>query len=144
MSDRFAYLSFLGLLEACDEGVMVLDLGGVCRFMSRSVGEIFGIDTSVYVGRSRSEIVRLLAGSIGGESLEDLFQTEGVDLMQEVEVEEPRFLSLRVSGRTIRTSEGPVARVVLFQDITKERAVERSKHALEARLDAVAPYDFCG
>lgn len=23
MSDRFAYLSFLGLLEACDEGVMV-------------------------------------------------------------------------------------------------------------------------
>src|SRR3974390_54787 len=53
----FLQAALLTMLEASDEGLIVLDAGGRCRMIGRRAGEMFGVDSSAYVGRPGAEVL---------------------------------------------------------------------------------------
>jgi diguanylate cyclase (GGDEF)-like protein len=57
----FLQAALLTMLDASDEGFIVLDGGGRCRMIGRRAGEMFGIEAAAYVGRPGVEVLEAFA-----------------------------------------------------------------------------------
>ena len=59
----FLQAAFLTMLDASDEGVIVLDGSGRCCMIGRRAAEMFGIDAGAYVGKPGAEVLEALANA---------------------------------------------------------------------------------
>lgn len=142
--ERFGFLALQGLLERLDDGCLVFDNDGKCRFIGKRVGDLFGIETAVYVSRSRAHIFVMLASSCDEESaLHQLQRPEFfIEKPVEVDIIRPKPRKVLVTARRIEHAGEPVGSVVVLHDVTRERAAERARLQLQSRLDEVAPIDI--
>jgi diguanylate cyclase (GGDEF)-like protein len=138
--------AFVSVLESADEGIIVFDRDGRCRMIGRRAGELFGIEPASHVGGTRSDVLRALAAAC--EDPDIFLETVGAnDLLDppkvigEVDVRRPKPRTLLWSTIPIVTNGAVNGRVGLFRDITRERAAERSRSQLQARLAELTPLD---
>ena len=168
MSGEDSDLNFLqGLLstvlEESTEGLIVLDGGGRCRMIGKRASEMFGIDSSAYVGKPGVEVLEAFADAC--EEPDAFWRAAAAPLTapatdSEVEVRRPlartvlcRAVALGRASESVPPSSSPRApyqsegdgrvtgRVVLLREITLERAAESSTRQLRARLRALMPFD---
>jgi diguanylate cyclase (GGDEF)-like protein len=164
MSSEDSDLAFLTaalstMLDASDEGFVVLDGGGRCRMIARRAGELFGIEPSAYVGKQGAEVLEAFAKAC--EDPDAFWRAAAAPLgapvtAGEVEVRNPiartvlcRAIAVpRDTARdTPRTAARDAAegrlggRIVFLRDVTHERAAETSTRQLRARLRALMPFD---
>jgi diguanylate cyclase (GGDEF)-like protein len=144
--------AFLTMLDASDEGLIVLDSSGRCRMIGRRVGEMFGIEAPAYVGKPGAEVLEALAKAC--EQPEAFWQAAAAPLgapttAAEVDVRRPLArtvlcraipMTLAVDGAPATDGWGP-GRIIFVRDVTLERAAESSTRQLRARLRALMPFD---
>jgi diguanylate cyclase (GGDEF)-like protein len=168
MSSEDSDLSFLHsllhtVLEASEDGLIVLDAAGRCRMIGRRAGEMFGVDPVGCIGKPGAEVLEAFADAC--EEPDAFWRAAAAPLgapapYAEVSVRRP--LARTVLCRAVplaRTSDsmppassqrgalanegegrGP-GRVVLVREVTAERAAESSTRQLRARLRALMPFD---
>ena len=164
MSSEDSDLTFLTaalstMLDASDEGFIVLDGGGRCRMIARRAGEMFGIEPSAYVGKQGAEVLEAFAKAC--DDPDAFWRAAAAPLGAPVsagEVEVRRPMARTVLCRAIavprdtardtpRTAARDAAegrlggRIVFLRDVTHERAAETSTRQLRARLRALMPFD---
>ncbi|MDP9000624.1 MAG: diguanylate cyclase [Myxococcota bacterium] len=139
------------MLEASDEGFIVLDGGGLCRMIGRRAGEMFGIDAGAHVGKHGVEVLDEFARACAEP--EAFWQAAVAPpgspaTVAEVDVRRP--IARTVLCRTIalpRGADGAAidtlapGRIIFVRDVTLERAAESSTRQLRARLRALTPFD---
>jgi diguanylate cyclase (GGDEF)-like protein len=149
------------MLEASDEGFIVLDGGGRCRMIGGRAGEMFGIDPAVYVGKQGAEVLEAFAKAC--DEPNTFWRAAAAPLgapaaATEVDVRRPlaRTVLCRAIAMTRDPSRDPsrepsaprdppegrwLGRIVFVRDVTLERAAESSTRQLRARLRALMPFD---
>jgi diguanylate cyclase (GGDEF)-like protein len=150
MSSDDSDLSFLQavlltILDASDEGLIMIDGNGRCRMIGRRAGEMFGIEAPAYVGRPSAEVLEVFAKAC--EEPEVFWRAaappQGAPpTAAEVDVRRP--LARTVLCRAIsmsRAADADPARIIFVRDVTLERAAESSTRQLRARLRALMPFD---
>ncbi len=143
--------ALLTMLDACDEGLIVLDAAGRCRMIGRRAGEMFGVDPSAYVGRPGVEVLEAFARAC--DDPDAFWRAAAAPLgapPAEAEVDVRRPLARTVLCRAVamgretlprdRDAKGG-GRVIFLRDVTLERAAESSTRQLRARLRALMPFD---
>lgn len=157
------------MLDASDEGFIVLDGGGRCRMIGRRAGELFGVDASAYVGKPGAEVLDAFARACAEP---DAFWRAATALpgspttAAEVDVARPlarrvlcraitlphasdgaRFTRWHDDGETPEERNGMAieasgpGRIIFVRDVTLERAAESLTQQLRARLRAMTPFD---
>jgi len=149
------------MLDASDEGYIVIDGNGQCRMIGRRAGEIFGIEPAACAGKSGTEVLQVFADACDEP---DAFLRAAAaplgDSPTAAEIDVCRPLARTVLCRSVAvtrtlggtTSDVPsplyvegeddsLARIVFLRDITLERAAESSTRQLRARLRALMPFD---
>jgi diguanylate cyclase (GGDEF)-like protein len=141
----FLQATFLAVLESADEGLVVFDGDGRCRMIGRRAGEIFGLEPAAYVGRLRDEVLAAFAQAC--EEPDVLFEVVapnavlGPGPVVEVDVRRPRPRTVLCRGvRVLRAQKTP-GWLLLFTDVTRERAAERQGKQLQARIVELTAYD---
>lgn len=142
----FLEAGFLAILEAADEGMVVFDQEGRCRMMGRRVGELFGVEPAVHVGRPRVEVLRTLAqccedpdtflATVGKNDLLDAPVT-----LPTIDLRHPRPCTLLWTSFPVAAGGRALGRLGLVRDVTRERSAERSLRQLQAQLQEVSPMD---
>jgi diguanylate cyclase (GGDEF)-like protein len=143
----FLQAALLTMLDASEEGFIVLDGGGRCRMIGRRAGELFGVEPATYVGRPGAEVLEAFAKAC--DEPDAFWRAAAAPLgvpatAAEVEVRQPvvRTVLCRAIAMTRPEGEGRSAgRIVFVRDITLERAAESSTRQLRARLRALMPFD---
>src|SRR5258708_3349778 len=145
----FLQAALLTMLDASDEGLIVLDSGGRCRMIGRRAGDMFGVDPSAYVGRPGVEVLEAFAKAC--DDPDAFWRAAAAPLgspTTEAEVEVRRPLVRTVLCRAIAMGREGLAReaksagrVIFMRDVTLERAAESSTRQLRARLRALMPFD---
>ncbi len=141
--ERFGFLALQSLLERLEDACLVFDNEGKCRFIGARLGDLFGIEVPVYVGRSRAQIFVMLASSCDEEGALHQLQRPDVflDKPAEVDIVRPKPRKLSVTARRLDHAGVTIGSVVVLRDVTRERGAERARAQLQARLDEVAPID---
>ncbi|HEY4012561.1 MAG TPA: diguanylate cyclase [Polyangiaceae bacterium] len=164
MSSEDSDLAFLTaalatMLDASDEGFIVLDGGGRCRMIARRAGEMFGVDPSAYIGKQGAEVLEAFAKAC--DDPDAFWRAAAAPLgapvtAGEVDVRKPfartvLCRAIAVARDTARdtprtatreAAEGRLGgRIVFVRDVTLERAAESSTRQLRARLRALMPFD---
>jgi diguanylate cyclase (GGDEF)-like protein len=142
----FLQATFLSVLEAADEGLVVFDAEGRCRMIGRRAGEIFGLEPAAYVGRMRDEVLRALAQACEEpetflEITESISMPGGPNATVEVDVRRPRPRAVTCKGVLILRDSRPPGWLILVSDVTRERAAERANKQLQARIVELTAYD---
>ena len=138
--------AFIAVLEAADEGIIVFDRDGRCRMIGRRAGELFGLEPAAHVGKSRNEVLGIMAQAC--EEPEAFMQTVGMnDLLEPPRIAAELDLK-RPKPRKVLWTTFPVireghawGRLGLVRDVTREKSAERSQKQLQARLDQLLPID---
>ncbi len=142
----FLQATFLSVLEAADEGLVVFDAEGRCRMIGRRAGEIFGLEPAAYVGRMREEVLGAFAQAceepdafleVAGSST----LPSGPNSVVEVDVRRPRPRTVICKGVSIPRDGRPPGWLILVSDMTRERAAERANKQLQARIVELTAYD---
>jgi diguanylate cyclase (GGDEF)-like protein len=141
----FLQAVLLTILDASDDGLIVIDGNGRCRMIGRRAGEMFGIDAAAYVGKAGGEVLEAFAAAC--DEPEVFWRAAAappgaVTTGAEVEVRRP--LARTVLCRAIsmsRAADPPPLRIVFVRDVTLERAAESSSRQLRARLRTLMPFD---
>jgi diguanylate cyclase (GGDEF)-like protein len=154
MSSEDSDLAFLQgvlltMLEASDEGLIVLDATGRCRMLGRRAADMFGIDATASVGKPGVEVLEAFAKAC--EDPDSFWRAAAAPLGSpgtEAEVEVRRPVARTVLCRAIALGRELSAReakwggrVIFVRDVTLERAAESSTRQLRARLRALMPFD---
>jgi len=142
----FLQATFLAVLESADEGLVVFDGDGRCRMIGRRAGEIFGLEPAAYVGRLRDEVLAAFAHACEEpEALLDVVTRHASgaaqDKVVEVDVRRPRPRTVLCKGVTVHRAGRPSGWLILFTDVTRERAAERQSKQLQARIVELTAYD---
>src|SRR5262249_45843062 len=133
------------ILEAADEGVIVFDGDGKCRWAGRRVGELFGIDPRAVVGGPEGDVLQLLASACEEPAVFlQVVRTEGTGAEQggEVELKRPRVRIAR--WHTVPVHDEKHRRVGwmgIARDVTRERSAERRAQQLLQRLESIVAID---
>ena len=142
----FLQATFLAVLESADEGLVVFDGDGRCRMIGRRAGEIFGLEPAAYVGRLREEVLAAFAQAC--EEPDALLEIvagntplAGVTAVVEVDVRRPRPRTVLCKGVRVHRAGRPPGSLILFTDVTRERAAERQGKQLQARIVELTAYD---
>jgi diguanylate cyclase (GGDEF)-like protein len=142
----FLQATFLAVLESADEGLVVFDGDGRCRMIGRRAGEIFGLEPAAYVGRLRDEVLAAFAQAC--EEPDVLLQVvapnaplAGPGAVVEVDVRRPRPRTVLCKGVRVHRMGRPPGWLILFTDMTRERAAERQGKQLQARIVELTAYD---
>jgi diguanylate cyclase (GGDEF)-like protein len=142
----FLQATFLAVLEAADEGLVVFDGEGRCRMIGRRAGEIFGLEPAAYVGRTRAEVLAAFAEAC--EEPEGLLEIVKPGLppgtpntVVEVDVRRPRPRAVICKAVRIDRGLRPPGWLILVSDVTRERAAERAGKQLQARIVELTAYD---
>ncbi|HEY1694294.1 MAG TPA: sensor domain-containing diguanylate cyclase [Polyangiaceae bacterium] len=142
----FLQAAFMTVLEAADEGLIVFDGDGRCRMIGRRAGELFGVEPSAHVGKSRIEVLDAFASAC--EEPEGFLAAAAAEAplgvpmsMADVDVRRPRPRTVLVKGIPNSVAGRPPGRVVFVRDVTRERAAERSTRQLQARIAELTPFD---
>ena len=141
----FLQATFLAVLESADEGLVVFDGDGRCRMIGRRAGEIFGLEPAAYVGRLRDEVLAAFAQAC--EEPDVLFEVVapnavlGPGPVVEVDVRRPRPRTVLCRGVRVLRAQKPPGWLLLFTDVTRERAAERQGKQLQARIVELTAYD---
>ena len=141
----FLQAAVSAILDASDEGYVVVDASGRCRMIGRRTGEIFGVDPASQVGRHAADVLEMFALSCDGP---DAFW-RAVSLAPEratetFEIDVRRPMARTVLGKAVaigQTQNGTSGWVILLRDATNERAGESSARQLRSRLRALMPFD---
>jgi diguanylate cyclase (GGDEF)-like protein len=139
--------ALLTMLEASDEGFIVLDEGGRCRMIARRAGEIFGIEPAAYVGKPGVEVLEAFAEAC--DQPDAFWRAAAAPLgapaiAAEVDVRRPLARTVLCRAIALTRAEGDGAtpgRIVFVRDVTLERAAESSTRQLRSRLRALMPFD---
>jgi diguanylate cyclase (GGDEF)-like protein len=142
----FLQATFLAVLESADEGLVVFDGDGRCRMIGRRAGEIFGLEPAAFVGRMMDEVLGAFAQAC--EEPDMLLEVvspnaplAGPGGVVEVDVRRPRPRTVLCKGvRVPRVGKSP-GWLILFTDVTRERAAERQGKQLQARIVELTAYD---
>ena len=142
----FLQATFLAVLESADEGLVVFDGDGRCRMIGRRAGEIFGLEPAAYVGRLRDEVLAAFAQAC--EEPDVLLEIvspntpfTGPSPVVEVDVRRPRPRTVLCKGVRVHRTGRPPGWLILFTDVTRERAAERQGKQLQARIVELTAYD---
>ena len=159
---NFLHGTLLTMLDASDEGYIVIDANGQCRMIGRRAGEIFGIEPAACAGKSGSEVLQLFADACDEP---DAFLRAAAppliapSLAAEIDVCRPlartvlcRSIAMARTldaisatpsggGQGAKGEESSLGRIVFLRDVTLERAAESSTRQLRARLRALMPFD---
>src|SRR6185312_1276966 len=139
--------ALVAVLESADEGLVVFDLSGRCRMIGRRVGELFGIDPNLYVGKARAAVLGALSRAcdepdafldeVGAEDT-----AEPPKVIGEIDLVHPRPRKIVwTSYPIVRQGGAPLGRLALVRDVTRERAAERAQRQLQNRLEQLVPVD---
>lgn len=110
------------VFEALQEGVIILDGGGLVNFMNQAAGDFFGVDVENALG----EPLQLRVPGLEWESMTRERKVVSRDL--EVFYPENRFLNVYVAPIADETlGDKVLGHVVIIRDITKERRLEAEK-----------------
>jgi len=151
----FLHGTLLTMLDASDEGYIVIDGNGQCRMIGRRAGEIFGIEPAACAGKSGAEVLQLFADAC--DEPDAFLRAAAPPVVAQalaVEIDVCRPLARTVMCRSItmaRTFDGApptegggagsLGRIIFLRDVTLERAAEGSTRQLRARLRALMPFD---
>ncbi len=142
----FLQATFLAVLESADEGLVVFDGDGRCRMIGRRAGEIFGLEPAAYVGRLRDEVLAAFAQAC--EEPDALLEVvapktalAGPGSVVEVDVRRPRPRTVLCKAVRVQRAGRPPGWLILFTDVTRERAAERQGKQLQARIVELTAYD---
>jgi diguanylate cyclase (GGDEF)-like protein len=155
----FLQAALATMLDASDEGFIVLDSGGRCRMIGRRAGEMFGIEPASYLGKQGAEVLEAFAKAC--DEPNTFWRAAAAPLgapaaATEVEVRRPlvrtvlcRAIAMMRDPAREAASDGPrespegrwFGRIVFVRDVTLERAAESSTRQLRARLRALMPFD---
>jgi diguanylate cyclase (GGDEF)-like protein len=143
---QFLQATFLAVLEAAEEGIIVFDSDGRCRMIARRAGEMFAVEPVSYVGKPREEVLAAFAraceepdGFLSAAAADGPLGAPRVTL--DVDVRRPRHRTVLCKGVPISREGRPPGRIVFVRDVTRERAVERANKQLQARLAELTPFD---
>jgi diguanylate cyclase (GGDEF)-like protein len=143
---QFLQATFLAVLEAGDEGIIVFDSDGRCRMIARRAGEMFGVEPVSYVGKPREEVLAAFARAC--EEPDGFLSAAAADgplgapkVVLDVDVRRPRPRTINCKGVPISREGRPPGRIVFVRDVTRERAGERANKQLQARLAELTPFD---
>jgi diguanylate cyclase (GGDEF)-like protein/PAS domain S-box-containing protein len=138
--------AFIAVLEAADEGIIVFDRDGRCRMIGRRAGELFGLEPAAHVGKSRTEVLSIIAQAC--EEPEAFMQTVGQnDLLEpprvaaEIDLKRPKPRKILWTTFPVIREGHAWGRLGLVRDVTREKSAERSQKQLQARLDQLLPID---
>lgn len=142
----FLQATFLAVLESAEEGLVVFDADGRCRMIGRRAGEVFGLEPAAYVGRMRHEVLMAFAQACEEpdallEVLSPEAERAGGNAVVEVDVRVPRPRTVLCKGVRVNRDPRPPGWLILFSDVTRERAAERAGKQLQARLVELTAYD---
>jgi diguanylate cyclase (GGDEF)-like protein len=154
MSSDDADLSFMGaalhtMLEASDEGLIVLDSAGLCRMIGRRAGEMFGVDAASHVDKPGALVLEAFSKACDEpDAFLRVAHSPAGTPSTAAELEVRRPFARTVLCRSIVMSPGSVdgetrgiGRVIFVRDVTLERAAESSTRHLRARLRSLMPFD---
>src|SRR5262245_76496 len=131
------------ILEAADEGVIVFDGDGKCRWAGRRIGELFGVDTHRVVGGPEGDVLQLLASACEEPDVFlQVVRAEGNEQGAEVELKRPRVRIAR--WHTVPVHDDKHRRVGwmgIARDVTRERSAERRAQQLLQRLESIVAID---
>jgi len=138
--------AFIAVLEAADEGIIVFDRDGRCRMIGRRAGELFGLEPAAHVGKSRTEVLGIIAQAC--EEPEAFMQSVGQnDLLEpprvaaEIDLKRPKPRKILWTTFPVIREGHAWGRLGLVRDVTREKSAERSQKQLQARLDQLLPID---
>ena len=141
----FLQATLLAMLEAANEGLVVFDVDGRCRMIGRRAGEIFGIEPAANVGKMRQEVLGAFAracedpqrflGMAGGDD------TAVVSPVLEVEVRRPRPRTVVCKTSPMVRDGRRLGRILIFDDVTRERTAERTARQLQSRIVELTAFD---
>jgi diguanylate cyclase (GGDEF)-like protein len=142
----FLQATFLAVLEAAEEGLVVFDADGRCRMIGRRAGEIFGLEPAAYVGRMRADVLGAFAQACEEpEAFLEVVAPDGAfggpSAVVEVDVRRPRPRTVLCKGVSIQRESRAPGWLILVSDMTRERAAERSSKQLQARVIELTAYD---
>ncbi len=142
----FLESAFISVLEAADEGIIVFDRDGRCRMIGRRAGEIFGVEPAAHVGKTRAEVLRVLAQACEEPVafLESVGSNDLLDppkIIAEIDLKQPRPRSIVWTTFPIIRDGSAWGRLGLVRDVTRERSAERSLRQLQARIQEYTPID---
>jgi diguanylate cyclase (GGDEF)-like protein len=142
----FLQATFLAVLESADEGLVVFDGDGRCRMIGRRAGEIFGLEPAAYVGRLRDEVLAAFAQACEEpdtllEIVSQRAPLAGPGAVVEVDVRRPRPRTVMCKAVPVQRIGRPPGWLILFTDVTRERAAERQGKQLQARIVELTAYD---
>lgn len=131
------------LLEAADEGVIVFDAEGKCRWAGRRIGELFGVEPRALVGGPEGDVLQLLASACEEPDVFlQIVRTDPGEQGAEIELKRPRVRMAR--WRTVVVQDDKQHRlgwVGIARDVTRERAAERRAQQLLQRLEQIVAID---
>jgi diguanylate cyclase (GGDEF)-like protein len=131
------------LLEALDEGVLVFDEAQRCRVVGRRVAEIFGVDARTLLGQHRRDLVERLASAAADPDAVRALTGEPPSertVADPIVIARPE-LTLVWTSVPIPGPAGPVGRVDVLRDVTRERRAEAAQDELQKRLEVASTVD---
>lgn len=142
----FLESSFLAVLEAADEGIIVFDREGRCRMLGRRTGEIFGVEPAAHVGKTRAQLLKVFSEAC--EEPDAFLQMVSANDLREPPLLSPEIDLRAPRPRTVLWATFPIVRdgeawgrLALVRDVTRERSAERSLKQLHTRLAELTPFD---
>jgi diguanylate cyclase (GGDEF)-like protein len=138
--------ALVAVLEAADEGLLVFDRSGRCRMIGRRVAELFGIEPRDHVGRSRADVLAVLArGCDEPRAFIDALVNEELGeppkVVSEIDLVHPRLRKIVWTSYPILRQGAAWGRLAIVRDVTRERAAERAQRQLQNRLEQLVPVD---
>jgi diguanylate cyclase (GGDEF)-like protein len=141
----------LAMLDASDEGYIVVDGSGQCRMIGRRAGEIFGVEPAACAGKSGSEVLQVFADACDEPDAFLRAAAAALGAPSTVEIDVCRPLARTVLCRAIAMTKRDdrqgdadgtgLGRIIFLRDVTPERAAVSSARQLRARLRALMPFD---
>lgn len=128
------------VLEATDDGILMVDQALRVRYVNRRMSELFGLDLSGVVGMDQRVILgrireRLADPEAFERRLSYLYEHPEEESRDEVElVGSPSPTLLRYSGPVYRKNGELVGRIEAHCDITERRRLERAKADFMAQV----------
>lgn len=120
------------LFDALPEAFLFVDADGVIQAVSRRFHDFFGVAPADAVGKPMGSLAETLARCFTEfmtyhEVIAMPLQDREQEYLRDVEVSFPRHLFLQIISAPVRRGNGPVGRLWMMRDITREREITELK-----------------
>jgi len=132
------------ILDVAEEGILAFGPDGLCTYVGRKLGELFGVDQGALIGAPEKDVLNLLASACEEPpAFLELASAAGGPAMQtaDIELHRPTLRLLRVRTSPIPGEHGAIGWVMLARDLTRERSAERRAQQLLVRLEQITSTD---